>query len=343
VNPQKQPLISVVTPVYNGERYLAECIESVLAQTYGNWEYVIVNNCSTDHSLEIAQEYAQKDSRIRIHNNLEFLDRIQNFNHALRQISPESKYCKVVHADDWLFPNCLMEMVELAEANPSVGIVGSYVLEGVRVKCDGLPYPSTVIPGREICRLSLLSSLYVFGSPTSLLIRSDLIRNRKAFYTNSLVQTVDQEVCYTVLRHTDFGFIHQVLTFTREHEGSQTTRSQKLNRLILEMLFILTKYGPVYLSREEYNERLSQKIQSYYAFLGKCVLQRRDKEFWNYHREGLENLGLPLSWAKLARATIRELYLTLIGSLLHPRNTLQRILIGLGKSREREAFKDIER
>ena len=59
-------LISVVTPVYNGERYLRECIESVLTQSYTNWEYIIVNNASTDHTLAIIEEYARSESRIRI-------------------------------------------------------------------------------------------------------------------------------------------------------------------------------------------------------------------------------------------------------------------------------------
>ena len=50
MNRSSQPLVSVVTPVYNGAEYLSECIESVLAQTYQNWDYTIVNNCSTDDS-----------------------------------------------------------------------------------------------------------------------------------------------------------------------------------------------------------------------------------------------------------------------------------------------------
>ena len=163
-----QPLVSIVTPVYNTEKYLAQCIESVLAQTYANWEYVIVNNCSTDRSADIAQHYARQDSRIRICHNEQFLTQLQNCNHAFRQISPESKYCKAVHADDWLFPECVSRMVEVAEANPSVGIVGSYRLEETRVDLDGLPFPNIVVSGRDICRLTLLGKLYVFGSPTSL-------------------------------------------------------------------------------------------------------------------------------------------------------------------------------
>src|SRR5918912_579836 len=185
MNFQEQPLVSVVTPVYNGEKYLVECVESVLTQTYHNWEYIIVNNCSTDRSLDIAEKYASCDARIRIHNNHKFLSVIQNHNVAFRQISPKSHYCKIVHADEWLFPECIRLMVEVARANTSVGIVGSYSLYDSRVECDRLPYPSTVLSGRELCRSTLLGDLYLFLSPTCLLIRSDLIRNREPFYNEA--------------------------------------------------------------------------------------------------------------------------------------------------------------
>jgi len=127
---QAQPLVSVVTPVYNGEKYLAECIESVLSQTYQHWEYIIANNCSTDRSLEIAQSYAEKDARIRIHNNRTFVGMSENHNIGVQLISPDSTYCKIVHADDWLFPECIAHMVTVAEAHPSVSIVGAYGLRG---------------------------------------------------------------------------------------------------------------------------------------------------------------------------------------------------------------------
>jgi glycosyltransferase involved in cell wall biosynthesis len=68
-------------------------------------------NCSTDRSLEIALNYAKKDGRIRVESNRQFLGVIANHNTAFRLISPDSKYCKVVSADDWLFPECLARMV----------------------------------------------------------------------------------------------------------------------------------------------------------------------------------------------------------------------------------------
>lgn len=63
----KQPLISIVTPVFNAEKFLAETIESVRAQTYKNWELLLVNDGSKDNSLKIAKEYAKKDKRIKVY------------------------------------------------------------------------------------------------------------------------------------------------------------------------------------------------------------------------------------------------------------------------------------
>jgi glycosyltransferase involved in cell wall biosynthesis len=327
---KSQPLVSVLTPVYNGEKYLAECIESILAQTYSNWDYVIVNNCSKDRSLEIAQHYARQDPRIRVHNNPEFLALMPNWNHMMRQLSPGSKYCKVVHADDWLFPECLAEMVKLAEANPSVGLVGAYTLEGNQVTSDGLPYPSTVVPGREICRLALLSGggggdFYPFGTPTSTLIRADLVRCRKTFYNESNMHA-DTEVCYDLLQDSDFGFVHQVLTYTRLHDESNTSRITKLNTLILGKLITLTTYGPMYLSQAEYKKRLELSLQGYYHFLSQSVFKRKEKGFWTYHREGLKRLGFPLKWSKLARAVIRTSYLALMHHLSYPIETTENLV-----------------
>ena len=73
VETESQPLVSVVTPVYNMGPFLPECIESVLRQTYRNFEYIIVNNCSTDNTLEVALAYAKKDNRIKVHDEKEFV------------------------------------------------------------------------------------------------------------------------------------------------------------------------------------------------------------------------------------------------------------------------------
>ena len=180
---ESTPLVSVVTPFYNTREFLAECIESVLHQTYTNWEYILVDNCSTDGSTEIAKRYAsQYPNTIRLIHTSSFLSQVENYNFALSRISPDSKYCKMVQADDWIFPECLRSMVELAEAHPKVGIVSAYELEGDHASLGGLPYPSPEVEGREVGRLYFQKNIHLFGTPTSLLMRSDLVRSRDPFY-----------------------------------------------------------------------------------------------------------------------------------------------------------------
>jgi glycosyltransferase involved in cell wall biosynthesis len=320
MKPDAQPLVSVLTPVYNGEKYLAECIESVLAQTYQNWEYVIVNNCSTDRTLEIAADYAKRDKRIRIHNNKTFVGCDANGNIAFQQIASESKYCKVVHADDWLFPECIMRMVELAEAHPTVAIVGAYGLRNDQVAWDGLPYASTVISGREMCRMTLMGGPYVFGSPSSLLIRSSEVRKRPTFY-NEDNRHCDIETCFDLLRDEDFGFVHQVLTFTRDHPEAETSFSARFGTDYLGSLEILTKHGKTYLSEKEYEQCVRKCLISYYTFLGTKVFHNNDKKFWDFHQKALARLGYSIR----VGAVVKAAALDVLDLLFNPLNTSLRI------------------
>lgn len=299
MKPELDPLVSVLTPVYNGEKYLTECIESILAQTYQNWEYCIVNNCSTDRTLEIAQAYAEKDKRIRIHNNTDFVGCDANGNIAFRQISLSSKYCKVVFADDWLLPDCIMKMVELAEAHPTVAIVSAYGLSKANVLWVGLDERKTVFSGREICRKKLFGGRYVCGTPTSMLIRSDEIRKRPTFY-NEANMHCDMEACFDVLRDHDFGFVHQVLTYSRVHEGTESAFSDRFNTYFLGKLEILNKYGRAYLSDAEYDQLTKRWWKRYYKFLGSRMFRNGEKGFLEYHRKELGRLGYSLSRRRIA-------------------------------------------
>ena len=301
-----QPLVSVVTPVHNGGPWLEECIRSVRAQSYPYFEYLIVNNGSTDRSLEIARSHAAEDERIRVLDNETFLGALQNFNHSMRQISAESRYCKVVHADDWLYPECLEKMVALAETHPRVGIVSSYRLVGSRVAGDGLPPGVAVLPGGEVARMNLLDGPYTFGTPSALLIRSDLIRARSNFY-NELHSGADTEACLELLRECDFGFVHQVLSFCRLHEAAITGRQRLLGTGHPNFLYAFKKYGPYFLGEEEYRQRLHKLLRSYYRFLGSQLLHRPGSKFWDFHRQGFRNLGGTLEWPQVLLGAVRHL------------------------------------
>ncbi|MBK9945673.1 MAG: glycosyltransferase family 2 protein [Nitrospira sp.] len=320
MNPELQPLVSILTPVYNGEEYLAECIESVLGQTYQNWEYCIVNNCSTDRTLEIANGYAKKDRRIRIHNNSKFVGCDENGNIAFGQVSSESKYCKVIHGDDWMFPECLMKMVELAEAHPSVAIVSAYRLTNVRTVVQALPYTSCVMPGREICRTTLLGLPSVFGSPSAILIHADEVRKRPHFY-NVANPHCDMEVCLSILQNRDFGFVHQMLTFERSHPHSESSRGSLYGFGYFGRFEHVTKYGPEYLSEKEFAAMFKKRRDEYYAFLGSRVFRNKEKGFWEYQRESLRRIGYSLSMARVIKAAI----LDVLDAVLNPLNTFKQI------------------
>jgi glycosyltransferase involved in cell wall biosynthesis len=299
-----RPLVSVITPVFNGAAFLAECIESVLNQTYPNYEHIIINNCSTDHTLEIATSYARRDNRIHIHNNDTFVGVIDNHNIGFKLISTNSKYCKIVCADDFIFPDCVMRLVDAAEAHPSVGLVGSYSIAGKRVMWDGLEYEKQVVDGREISRATLLGGPYVFGSPTSLLYRSDLIRKTKAFYPNSSPHA-DTTACYQSLEESDFGFVHQVLSYTRIHPDSQTSKSIKFGTIKLALIGDLTRFGPKYLSSAELERRLEELTDSYYRVLARAFVERLgNKQVWQQQKDGLRELGLGFSRTRLWKTAL---------------------------------------
>ncbi len=286
------PFVSVVTPVYNGEEHLAECIESVLSQTSGDWEYVIVDNCSDDGTREIAERFAAADKRIRYLRNRAFLDVIASHNRAFQSISPKSSYCKVVQADDWLYPECLERMVDLAEENPNVGIVGAYRLIDGAVHPVGMRFETSVVTGVEVLRHSLLGRPNVTGGPSALLLRSDLVRARVPFY-ESTFRHADTEAAYWALVRSDFGFVHELLTFCRWRPTGETPISLRVNSYLAEDIRMLMRYGPEVLSDSEYRRRLRYLLKRCVWWQAKQSLRPsrlRDKEFQTYQRSAVDKI-----------------------------------------------------
>jgi glycosyltransferase involved in cell wall biosynthesis len=311
-----RPKISVVTPVFNGERFLAEAIESVRAQTCTDWEYVIADNCSTDRTLEIAERYAALDPRIRVYRADTHLPIIANWNRALRQIAPDSLYCKVLHADDRLFPECLARMSGVMEESGRVAIVGAYVLADNAIECDGLPYGQSVWDGREICRGTLLGRYYLFGSPSSLLLRADLIRAKPDGFYNADNLHADFEICYELLETHDFGFVHQVLTYTRKHAGSMgNTFSRLYNPQLVEYLGMMRKYGPRFLDEATFARLHAEMMRTYRRTIARRLLSGRGREYWRFHREKLRQLGYSVGRRDIVRGAIEEA----LHLLAHPR------------------------
>jgi glycosyltransferase involved in cell wall biosynthesis len=279
------PLVSIVTPVYNGAAYFVECVESVLAQTYENWDYTIVDNASSDATPEIAERFAARDSRIRHLRFDEFVTITANHNRAFDAISPESEFCKVLQADDWLYPECLSLMVGAAGAASTVGVVGAYQLWERRVHLQGLPYKTTFASGRDILRRTLLGGFNVTGGPTATMLRSSYVRERQPFYEEGLRHEDTEAVLWMLSRH-DFAFVHQILTFAREPPEARTRWSDDFNSHDPEDIVFLLRYGRLVLDDAAYRRRLRSLLWRYvwwHVRQTPRISRLRYREFFEFH------------------------------------------------------------
>jgi glycosyltransferase involved in cell wall biosynthesis len=292
------PLVSVVTPFYNCAAFLDEAIRSVLAQDHSNFEYILADNCSSDGSLEIAQRYAARDSRIRLITHSEFIGQDPNYSRALGYISAASIYCKIVQGDDWIYPRCLSEMVSLAAAHPSVAIVGCCFLAGDQLAGHGLPFDRHMFSGREACRTRLLSGGTFFGSPTCLLYRSDIVRHRSPFFAADETNA-DTIACFEILGSTDFALVPQILAYLRRGNSSTWENLQRLGTANFLNYALVERFGPQYLSPDERIERGRTLENIHLRSLARKAIRRPGREFWEFHAVLYASLGRPLPRARI--------------------------------------------
>jgi glycosyltransferase involved in cell wall biosynthesis len=299
------PAVSVVTPFYNTAGYLAECIESVLAQTFGDFEYILVDNCSTDGSGEIAEGYSRHDSRVRVIRRDKILTQVQNYNQALTLVSETSRYVKVVQADDFIFPTCLEAMVRIFEQSSSIGLVSSYWLKGNQVRGSGFPQAVTWLSGQEMARLYLREGIWVFGSPTAVMYRAALFEKGTSFYDETQLHE-DTDKCMQILTKWDFGFCHQVLSFSRADNESISSAVRSFQPNALDRYLMVERYASVFLDGEEADALKKVTKTSYYRALAQEVLRLRSSRLWKYHENGLKSIGRSVDSLYLSLQVLKE-------------------------------------
>lgn len=150
------PRVSVITTVYNGERFLAEAIESILVQTFTAFEYILVDDASTDRSPHILQAYAARDRRLVLVRNPANLQISASLNRGLHLARGE--YVAILDQDDLAHPERLSRQVAFLDAQAGIGVLGTQIQ---RIDADGRRLrPVTFPTSPELSRWRIL-----FGSP----------------------------------------------------------------------------------------------------------------------------------------------------------------------------------
>lgn len=115
------PRVSIVLPVYNGEHYLRESLDSIVQQSFTDWELIIVNDCSTDSTSEIVKEYLEKDTRIKVINNIKNEKLPKSLNIGFK--NAKGKYLTWTSDDNRYRENALQKMYDILSRDSSVGLV----------------------------------------------------------------------------------------------------------------------------------------------------------------------------------------------------------------------------
>lgn len=211
---KKQPLVSIGFPLYNGEDYLAETLDSLVAQTHENIEIIIVDNASTDLSVEICETYAKRDPRIRIHRNDVNLGAARNYNLCFELA--RGNYFKWVAHDDPMAPTAIERCVEVLEAQPDVIMAYPRTIlidgDGQVIEYHDDQFHLTMPEAHLRLRGSLQSSAWchpVFGLIRSrVLARTGLIGNYPSSDKVLLGEFAIQGKCFEVPEHLAYRRLH---------------------------------------------------------------------------------------------------------------------------------------
>jgi len=283
-----QPLVAIAVPVYNTEKYFRECLDHILGQTYQKWICYITDNASTDSSYQIALEYAAKDSRFKVFRNEKTVTAFENWNVTLGRMSGvAASYIKYECADDWMFPECIEKMVELLEKDVRIGAVYGYRLQDKFVDCDGLDiYEGQIFEGKDILRRSLIDNVYITGGLGQGLYRvqalKEIDKDLQVININNI--HCDVELNDNVMLNWKVGFVHQVLTYYRRHDGQILSFALKANTVLYgneRRVFLLLPLFP------ELKTTYLDIRMEYALFLAKCK-RKNETEILAWHANYLE-------------------------------------------------------
>lgn len=211
------PIVSVVMSVYNGERYLCDAIESICQQTFRDFEFIIVDDGSTDNTKGILEKYVQKDRRILLSQNERNVGLTRSLNKGLTVARGE--YIARQDADDVSLPERLATQVAYLRGHAEIGLLGTaYYLVDFQGKCIGQAQPPLSDSG---IRWRLL--FHNAFCHTSVMFNRKLTRDVGLFYNEDLLFSQDYDLWTRMLEHTSGANLETPLVCLRVHQSSITS------------------------------------------------------------------------------------------------------------------------
>lgn len=215
--------VSVLTPAYNAEHYISLAIESILNQTFADFEYIILDDASTDSTLKIIQEYAQKDKRIRVVTNRKNLYIAGARNKLIKEA--KGKYIVWQDADDISLPQRIEHQLQFMEKHPKIGIVGGFLeffgVEGVRGTRKYAQYDQSL--RKNIFKISPVAQ------PASMIRRE--VFEKVGEYDLRFPPAEDLDMSFRIGMYYQFANLQETVLKYRENLTSATfTRLKKIEK-----------------------------------------------------------------------------------------------------------------
>ncbi len=238
------PKISVVMPVYNGEKYLRETIDSILNQTFADFEFIIINDASKDSTEEIIKSY--EDDRIVYLINEQNLGVAGTLNRGLD--AAKGEYIARIDADDIAMPQRFEKQVAFMDAHPDVGLCGSCV----RIfEEDGAERDFIYSEHDGALRVDMLFNC-PFAHP-SIMLRKSILDKHNLFYNTKYEKAEDYRMWYDMMKVSKGHNLQEPLLRYRHHQGQVTKVNAKEQKIVVtEMRKVM--YATLNLDTDAYLE-----------------------------------------------------------------------------------------
>ena len=281
-----KPDISVIMSVYNGEEYLRESVESVINQTFRNWELIIINDCSTDSTGEILADLASKDDRIKVYTNEVNLKLPSSLNKAISLCN--GKYIARMDADDICLPERFSEQYKFMEENSDIALSscrfmtvkkGVYASGGAGGRCDSDALKAMLLVANPILHPGVIAKQEVMkelGYDTTLTCTEDLELWTRMAANNYKLKILDE--CLLIYRLHD----KQITSTTLERQHTEVLKIQNefYSSLLEKMDEEMQKF---YISGIYFKENANiDKFLQYAKWLKKVTAKSFNKSAINY-------------------------------------------------------------